>query len=124
MKIKVSITDVRAQSDLADYTGQLQLLPKLRITDKLNGSVAGRPRDRLGPRLPRHGAVRAGADTNVGRDLLGRHHRRLGAARHDHARSSARSSQLGQVRVFDGGADGLAATPGNTLFAVQGVFVP
>jgi hypothetical protein len=26
--------------------------------------------------------------------------------------------------VFDGGSDGLAATPGNTLFAVQGVFVP
>jgi hypothetical protein len=28
------------------------------------------------------------------------------------------------VRVMDGGADGLAATPGNSLFAVQGVFVP
>ena len=33
--------------------------------------------------------------------------------------------QLGQVQVFDGGPDGTAATPsGNTLFAVQGVFVP
>jgi hypothetical protein len=28
------------------------------------------------------------------------------------------------VRVFDGGADGLALTAGNTLFATQGVFVP
>ena len=32
--------------------------------------------------------------------------------------------QLGQVRVNDGGADGLVSTTPNTLFAVQGVFVP
>ena len=32
---------------------------------------------------------------------------------------------LGQVEVYDGGADGDVDTPtGNTLFAVQGVFVP
>ena len=31
---------------------------------------------------------------------------------------------LGRVRVFDGGADGDTATGPNTLFAVQGVFVP
>jgi hypothetical protein len=28
------------------------------------------------------------------------------------------------VQVMDGGADGLASTAPNTLFAVQGVFVP
>ncbi len=33
--------------------------------------------------------------------------------------------QIGQVAVFDGGADGLASTGGgNTLFARQGIFVP
>jgi hypothetical protein len=33
--------------------------------------------------------------------------------------------ELGQVEVFDGGADGDAETEGdNTLFAVQGVYVP
>jgi hypothetical protein len=32
--------------------------------------------------------------------------------------------ELGQVRVYDGGPDGLAATADNSLFAVQGVFVP
>ena len=32
--------------------------------------------------------------------------------------------QLGAVQVFDGGADGLASTSPNTLFARQGVFVP
>ena len=32
--------------------------------------------------------------------------------------------ELGAVRVLDGGADGNPATAPNTVFAVQGVFVP
>ena len=33
--------------------------------------------------------------------------------------------EMGQLQLFDGGSDGLAATTGdNTLFAVQGVLVP
>ncbi len=32
--------------------------------------------------------------------------------------------ELGQVRVLDGGPDGDADTPDNSLFAVQGLFVP
>ena len=32
--------------------------------------------------------------------------------------------ELGQVKVFDGGADGLASTQPNTLFAIEGLFVP
>jgi len=31
---------------------------------------------------------------------------------------------LQKLQVFDGGADGVASTAPNTLFAVQGVFVP
>jgi len=32
--------------------------------------------------------------------------------------------QLGQVRLNDGGADGLASTAPNSVFAVQGVLIP
>ena len=32
--------------------------------------------------------------------------------------------QLGQVEVLDGGPDGDVDTPGNTVFARQGIFVP
>jgi len=32
--------------------------------------------------------------------------------------------QLGQVRINDGGPDGVVSTTPNTMFAVQGVFVP
>ena len=47
------------------------------------------------------------------------------AARQRCARTGARTGRWSDVRVFDGGPDGLASsTAGNTLFAVQGVFVP
>jgi hypothetical protein len=32
--------------------------------------------------------------------------------------------EMGQVQLFDGGPDGVAATPDNSVFAVQGVFTP
>jgi hypothetical protein len=32
--------------------------------------------------------------------------------------------ELGTIQVFDGGPDGDADTPGDSLFATQGVFVP
>jgi hypothetical protein len=32
--------------------------------------------------------------------------------------------ELGKVQVLDGGSDGLAGTAPNTLFQVQGVYVP
>ena len=34
----MSITDVRLKSDFSDYTGELQLAPVLRISDRLNGT--------------------------------------------------------------------------------------
>jgi len=41
-------------------------------------------------------------------------------------RENRRSNwEMSDVRVYDGGPDGLASTTsGNTLFATQGVFVP
>ena len=32
--------------------------------------------------------------------------------------------QVGQVQVIDGGPDGVVATTPNTLFGVQGIFIP
>jgi hypothetical protein len=32
--------------------------------------------------------------------------------------------EIGQLQVSDGGADGAVATADNTLFAVQGIFIP
>jgi glucose/arabinose dehydrogenase len=124
LALRTSLTDVRRRSDLADYTGQLQASVALQLTDRQNGST---PSD--------HGTAApftwtwtvpcAGtADTTAGSTC-----------------SSATSAdavlpgsvvegkraiwELGRVAVVDGGPDGLASTPaGNSVFAVQGVFVP
>jgi hypothetical protein len=123
MKILVSLTDVRRKSDLADYTGQLQLLPTLRITDRLSGSVPVDPATVTDLGYPVTVPCTATTATTVGSTcsvsttadavtpgLMVENRRTI--------------LEIGQVKVFDGGADGLAATPGNTLFASEGVFVP
>jgi hypothetical protein len=120
-KFVVSITDVRRKSDLGDYTGQLQVIPSLRITDRYNGpGETGTTEDRsISIAVP----CSATASTTVG----------AACAVTTTADSIAPGSllegrrsiwQLGQVRVFDGGADGVVSTQDNTLFAVQGVFIP
>jgi hypothetical protein len=122
-KIQVSISDVRRKSDLSDYAGELQLVPTLRITDRLSGSVPVDPATLLDLDFPV--AVPCTPTSDLG----------LGAA--CSIATSANSVlpgtiieskrtivQLAQVRVYDGGSDGLAATAPNTLFEVQGLFVP
>jgi hypothetical protein len=32
--------------------------------------------------------------------------------------------EISQLQISDGGADGLVSTAGNTLFEVQGIFIP
>ena len=64
------------------------------------------------------------ADANDRLDLRDHHHGGLGLARQPSARSSARSGRSARVALPDGGADGLAATADNSVFATQGVFVP
>jgi hypothetical protein len=123
LKIQLSMSDVRKKSDLSDYTGELQLLPTLRITDRLNGSAPVDPATLTDLDFPVPVPCVSTLDTTVGSscsvattaDSL------LPGAIVETKRTVV---ELAQVRVFDGGSDGLAATPGNTLFAVQGVFVP
>jgi hypothetical protein len=123
MTIQVSLTDVRKKSDLSDYTGQLQLLPTLRITDKLSGSAPVDPATLTDLDFPVTVPCTATADVNVGASCSV-------ATTADSVLpgmiTEVKRTILGlaQLRVFDGGADGIATTPGNTLFAVQGVFVP
>lgn len=121
--ITASITDVRNQSDLSDYTGELRTVVGLRITDRYNGdslsrtaTVADTPFTfNIGCSAT---ATSEGASCNVATTA--------DAVTSGIAREGKRAIwELGQVKVFDGGADGDADTAGdNTLFAVQGVFAP
>jgi Tol biopolymer transport system component len=123
--IAATISDVR-KSDLSDYTGELLLVSDVRITDKNNTPNPGGP----GPGtvqdepLPVTVACSATADTTVGSSC---NVSTTVNALHPGAITAGQRSiwQLGQVRAFDGGADGNAqTTEDNTLFLDQGVFVP
>ena len=128
VEISASITDVRNQGSLTDYTGELRYVIGLRITDRFNG-VTGGP-NRIEPAttadvpLPfsvpcsatggPQGAtcnVSTTADAVTGGNVANEGQRAVW--------------QLDQVQVFDGGSDGDGDTTGdNTLFAEQGLFVP
>jgi hypothetical protein len=121
-RFRVDMTDVRNKTGLADYTGQLQLETTIRITDRDNGpsEVATAQDSPFRVTVP----CTATGDTTVGStcsvnttaDAV------LGAGAIKEGKRSI--WQLGQVRVNDGGADGVASTTPNTLFATQGILVP
>jgi hypothetical protein len=137
------VTDVRCAAALSacgsansaagpDYTGELQVVLGARLTDRSSSSATFERTttidfefptadSRLGPfRIP----CAATASTSVGATC------NITTAFNVLVPGSVKDSlraiwQLEQVKVFDGGADGVASTEGdNSLFAVQGVFVP
>ena len=121
--VSVSVSDVRRASDLSDYTGEMRLEPVLRITDRHNGPTGTEPATGQDQSLPitvpcagttgATGATCAIATT-------------VNAVVPGTVLEGKRAVwELDAVRLYDGGADGLAATAGdNELFARQGVFVP
>lgn len=123
--LRVELTDVRRRSDLADYTGQLQASTSLRITDRDNpppagGSPVGTAQDgtfswTVPCSATADGTVGATCSVVTSADAV------TPGVIEEGMRAIW---QLGQVQVFDGGADGQASTTPNTLFAIQGVFVP
>jgi hypothetical protein len=121
-----TITDVRKKSDLSDYTGELSLAPGLRITDKNNtpnpgGPGAGTLQDTT---LPVTLPCAATTDTTIGSRC--NISTTVNSVYPGAVVAGKRAIwELGPVRVYDGGPDGLASTTaGNTLFLDEGVFVP
>ena len=122
--VVVSVTDVRRRTGLGDYTGELALRLPLRITDRDNGGTSSTD----------HGTVQdatldvpvpcaATGSTSVGSTCAVS--TTIDAVVPGAAREGERAIwALGRVQVLDGGADGIASTSPNTLFAVEGIFVP
>jgi hypothetical protein len=115
------LTDVRHQDTLADYTGELQVITAVRTTDRLGGpaneagSVVDFEHKLTVPCAATGGAVGATCSATTTFDAVVPGTIKEGKRAIWH---------IGQVRVTDGGPDGLASTTPNTRFAVQGVFVP
>jgi Tol biopolymer transport system component len=136
--IELSFSDVRCTSGTAgcgpandragaDYTGEFQLLPVIRLTEK------SRQSDPLLPLEPQTTQdfpfpVRAGCNatssmaTGAACSVLTSANAVVPGSVWDSRRAMW---QMDHLRVLDGGADGDADTAGdNRLFATQGVFVP
>jgi acyl-homoserine lactone acylase PvdQ len=126
VKEAVSITDVRKQDDLSDYTGQLSATMLARITDRDNDESAGGGSDPATVTdlpFPVNVPCSATIDTSIG-GACGIT-TTFDAVVPGSIREGDRGNwQLGELQVFDGGADGVIATGANTLFARQGVFIP
>jgi TolB protein len=111
---------------LNDYGGELRLRTSLRITDKRNTPHPGGPGAAtvadisLGATAPCVGLANPIGGSSCALNTT------ANALAPGTVTSGARSVWgLGQVQVYDGGADGDGDTAGdNTLFMVQGVFVP
>lgn len=132
---QLSLTDVRCNAELPtcgdanasggpDYIGELLVEVEVRMTDKFNGAGNAEPGTVQDFTFSYSTSACAGtASTSVGSsctfntDVL---YVIPGIAKD----GKRQIWELGQVRVRDGGPDGDAGTADNSLFAVQGIFVP
>jgi hypothetical protein len=121
--IRTNTTDVRRKSDLGDYTGQLRGVLDLRITDRFNGG-GDDPATVEDLSFPFTVTCVSTADPMVGGTCS--LNTTADAIIPGVIKEGKRTIwQLDQIKVFDGGADEVAdTTADNTLFAVQGIFIP
>jgi hypothetical protein len=135
--ITANSTDIRCKAgvtacgsanaaDGADYTGELQGNATIRISDHWNAVAPGGGPDAatvIDIPFPVPATCAATADTSIGGTCV--------------ATTSANTVVpgsvldgtraivgIGQIQITDGGADGLNGTSPNSLFGVQGIFIP
>jgi hypothetical protein len=136
--IAASITDVRCKPGTAacgssnsfdgpDYTGEVQVRLTARITDRWNAIASGGgsdPATMVDIPFPVVVPCTPSASTSIGSTCA------FTTTFNTVAPGSVKDArraiwELGQIQVIDGGPDGVTAGPEpNTLFAVEGVFVP
>jgi Tol biopolymer transport system component len=122
--ISFKLTNVMRASDASDYTGELQGRTTVRMTDKFNGSSAAEEGTVADLDLAFTIPCAATGSTTLGAEcaLTTTADTVLPGFAPEGKRAV---DELGQFRVYDGGADDDATTTGdNTLFMDQGVFVP
>jgi predicted NUDIX family NTP pyrophosphohydrolase len=123
VKLNMSMTDVREQATLDDYTGELWTAVNVRLTDRLNvaPSTPQTVSDfEFGFAVPCAATVDSAIGSTCSLDTTA--DAILPGAVPERGRTIW---ELGQTRVQDGGEDGQGATTAdNTLFLAQGIFVP
>jgi hypothetical protein len=137
--VAMSLTDVRCKPgvtacgssntfDGPDYTGEVKVQWIVRITDRFNAAAPGGGPDpatmvEIPFAITDEPSCSATASTSIGATCA--FTTTFNANVPGSVKDARRAIwQLDQTQVFDGGTDGQGGTDPNTLFAVQGVFVP
>jgi hypothetical protein len=137
VNIAASITDVRCKAGVAacgsantadgpDYTGELEGTAQIRISDHWNAVAPGGGPDAatvIDIPFPVVTGCTATASAGIGSTCA------ITTTANAVVPGSVKDTkraivEIGQLQVFDGGTDGVAATDPNTLFSVQGIFIP
>jgi len=133
-----SITDVRCKAGTSacgsanaaggpDYTGELQADATIRITDHWNATSpggGGDPATVVDIPMPINLTCVSTADSSVGATCNISGNTCLGCLEPVIRDGMRTVVEIGQVRVYDGGADGVVATSPNATFLRQGIFIP
>jgi hypothetical protein len=135
--ITSNMTDIRCKAgttacgsanaaDGADYTGGMQGNATIRITDHFNAVAAGGGTDPgtvVDIPYPINATCAATASTTIGGTCSA--NTSANAAVPGAVKDGKRANvEVGQITITDGGPDGVVGTSPNTLFAVQGIFIP
>lgn len=137
IEFTASISDVRCKPGTSpcgnanaaggpDYTGELQGDATVRVTDHNNALAPGGGVDAatvVDTRFPVNLSCANTANTATGSVCNLSTATCLGCVT-DAKDGKRMIIEITQLRVFDGGADGVVTTTPNTLFAVQGLFIP
>jgi len=124
VSVTLSITDVRRSADGSDYTGEIEAYTNaVRMTDRGSGSSGSEPATvsdfafsgMTAPCTATAGTIGATCAVSTSFDAI-----TPGSI----VEGRRAIWQLSDLLVADGGPDGDTATPGNTVFARQGIFVP
>ena len=134
--ITSTISDVRCQAATAaavcnsansaagpDYSGQIQGNATIRISDHYNGAGLNEAATVVDIPFPVNGSCANTAATTQGGlcTVNTTANTVVPGAVKDNQRGIV---EIGQLQVSDGGADGQVSTADNTLFMVQGIFIP
>ena len=134
--ITSSITDVRClpatsasvcssanAADGPDYSGELQGTATIRISDHYNGPSLTEAATVIDIPFPVNATCVNTAATTVGGTCTT--NTTANAVVPGSVKDTQRAVvEVGQLQINDGGADGLVSTADNTLFEVQGIFIP
>jgi uncharacterized repeat protein (TIGR01451 family) len=123
VKEAISITDVRRRDTLADYTGELREDMTIQVTDRYNGAALNDAATLQDISFPATVPCVATNDTGVG-STCSLSTTFDGLVSGSVLESKRSAWQIADLRLYDGGRDGVARTGPNTLFAAQGIFIP